>query len=286
MNTLSADLPTAIKESPATAPHPRPTSSRSRTENVHLNETTISGVVKKVVFQNGDVLFRLAQPLETERENILSVRIPSGQIDGALVSLGPGDLVQVSGYLAEAPQRMSLSAILEKLRLPDRIQSGDEGLLVGHITTQLVAQAFERLDVGQPLTNTVQLGGVIHKFYAAKADTIIRLDIYDRHTRVVEHNARVGLPHRQAHHVSLRLIGGKSADGHKPRLKTKGQVLASGDLRQYLYSESLKKIMMRARQFNRILDGDDERYLTLEAFYVVVRSAVYPDVFINPLSGK
>lgn len=291
---VTADAQPADPTPPPSAPQteiPRPPiasrpRSAPRAENVHDNEATISGSVKKVVFQSGEVVLRLAQPLADGRENIVGVTIPGGRIEGTPVSLGQGDQVQVSGYLTDAPQRMPLSTILERMRLPDRAQPGDDKLVVGHITTRLIARSFERVAAGHPPLNVVRLGGVIHKFYPAKADTIVRLDIYDRHTQVVEHNDRVGLPHRQAHHVSLRLIGGQALDGHKPHLTARRQVVAVGALRQYLYSESLKKILMRARQFNRILDGDDERFITLEAFYVVVQSAIYPDVFINPLLGK
>ncbi len=138
--------------------------------------------------------------------------------------------------------------------------------------------------------NAVEVEGIVVKVWtrsaarrngqaddSASPDVYARLAIYDRQAEELpSHNGDGGghhdLPRRQAHYVTIHLPRGRAHDGVPVSLSAKDKVRVTGFIREVPYRESLRHILVRAKQIDRIQDGDDEIMVQRIATYVVVQT--------------
>ena len=97
---------------------------------------------------------------------------------------------------------------------------------------------------------------------------------HDERAEILEPANDSRLPRRQAHYVTLRFEGGKTAHGVPVSVTDKYRVLVSGYLRDSAYAESLRESLRKAQKIDGIADGDDDVRVGRVPTYVVVRSLV------------
>ena len=122
--------------------------------------------------------------------------------------------------------------------------------------------------------NHCEVEGIVTKVWYRGADVYARLAVYDEHAEVLEPGKGLGLPRRQAHYMTLQLVDGRTADGLPVSLNVKDHVRATGFLRDSAYSEPLDTFLRKAKQFERIRDGDSDVHVGRVATYVVVQTLI------------
>lgn len=144
------------------------------------------------------------------------------------------------------------------------------------IATHVVAQTLAYLPLNEVNDqNAVKLTGVVKQTWTAKKDLLARLDVYDRETPVVGESTQLpGAAHRRAHHVIVKFIEGKTLDGRLAKIARGDRILVTGYIQHAQYSEGLNKLLLKARQPERIIDGDDGRRVSRESTFVVAETMV------------
>jgi hypothetical protein len=133
--------------------------------------------------------------------------------------------------------------------------------------------------------NDVQIEGIVTKVWtrstrsngSADPDVYARLALYDRYAEVLppKDNAKSDdLPRRQAHYVTILLPHGRTNDGVPVSLAARNRVRVTGFVREVPYRETLRHILVRSKQIDRIEDDDDDILIQRISTYVVVQTLI------------
>lgn len=122
--------------------------------------------------------------------------------------------------------------------------------------------------------NHCEVEGIVTKVWYRGLDVYARLAVYDEHAEVLKPGKGGDLPKRQAHYVTLQLVDGRTADGLPVSLNVKDHVRATGFLRDSAYAEPLDTFLRKAKQFDRIRDGDSEVHVGRVATYLAVQTLI------------
>jgi hypothetical protein len=221
-------------------------------------------------------------PDEEKPPRYLTLKLPSGQVDGKFVSLQPGEKVSAAGYLADEPYRESLREFLRDARknqLLDELPNADalRKVSLKRVGTRLDVTGLEALDSGAVQQNDVCIQGVVAKAWEAGQNLMVRLAIYDRHTPVLEKAKDGKRPRRKPHYVTARFSGGQ-VDGKALHILARNRLRLSGSLQIRFYRETLREVLVRSGNAG-LLDGlggcdPDEIYAVRDTVYMTVASAV------------
>ena len=135
--------------------------------------------------------------------------------------------------------------------------------------------------------NDVEIEGVVTKVWTRNGtrhsgqpnevvapDVYARLAVYDRQAETLASPDGAGdeLPRRRAHYVTIYLPNGRTHDGLSVSLSAKDKVRVTGFIREMPYRETLRHILVRTKQIDRIEDDDDEILIQRISTYVVVKT--------------
>lgn len=72
----------------------------------------------------------------------------------------------------------------------------------------------------------------------------------------------------------MKFVEGKTLDGRLAKIARGDRILVTGYVQHTQYSEGLNKLLLKARQPERIIDGDDDRRVSRESTFVVAETMV------------
>lgn len=223
-------------------------------EQFDLNIATVAGTIMKLWGRNRDVFLRLrvslrgdVQESEDAQSCYVTIRIPDGMIGGKLVSLQPGIVVRVEGYITHANYEETLRRFLnvadaesflekhvpqEDLEAWRLIQFRRQNAVLNAVK---IESAALKKDQEKPV-NIADLEGVVARKWEYPRDKginqFIRVAVYDEFAPVKEdRKGNFGRPYRQPHYVNILLPNGKTSDGVEIKVKTKQRIRVRGEFR-------------------------------------------------------
>lgn len=223
-------------------------------EQFDLNHATVAGTIMKLWGRNRDVFLRLrvslrgdVQETEDAQSCYVTIRIPDGMIGGKLVSLQPGIVVRVEGYITHANYEETLRRFLtvaegegfleknipqDELEAWRAIQFRRQNAVLNALKIEPVEVKKDRSEV----VNIADLEGVIARKWEYPrdkgVDQFIRVAVYDEFAPVKEDKkGNFGRPYRQPHYVNVLLPEGKTSDGVEIKVKTKQRIRVRGEFR-------------------------------------------------------
>jgi len=231
-------------------------------ETFDLNSVQLAGAIRKLWPRNGDVYARLRISTRdhlVEEDDAQAVyanlRFSQGQVKNQPVTLQPGDLVRVSGFLThneffETIQRFLQVAhaegFLEDVPADDHsawqsITFRRTNIMI-NVRSLVFLQPDGKAAPGPQLIeedeppqdgklNHVVLEGIVARQWQYAEHIFIRMAIYDRYTPL-EHGGKTGnrgRPRRSPHYITVRFQDGKVADRPvtlriKDRLRVTGSI--------------------------------------------------------------
>lgn len=250
-------------------------------ERFDLNRTQVSGIAQRIWDYGEDIFVRLQFiPDEDRPPRYITLKIPGGMIDGEFVSIQPGERIQVEGYLADVPYTESIGEFFRDAKAKPFYEDTEqaeiwEGIEIERVGTQIVVTTLASVS-SDPKLNTVMIQGVVARAWKGGADSFARLAIYDRHTEIIGHNEKKGLPRRKPHYVTVRIPGGE-VDGKKVVIHKRNRLRASGQLHIHFYRQTLPHILRRAGKqelVETIPTSADGIYAVRDSLYVIGDSLV------------
>ncbi len=245
-------------------------------EQFDLNLAVVSGVIGSVWGKNNDVFARLAlsqrgRLVESDDTfaSYITLRFADGMIGGAPISIQPGDVLKVQGYLVHREYQETLRKFLDEANAMSFLNHVDPAdlsawrLLTLERRNGLVnALAASLLDgngnpiahFGEPIRekslNRAQVEGVVARVWeyrhAQGVDLFARIAVYDEHTPVDSKRAgNFGRPRRMAHYVTVRFSNGKTSSGAVIRLQTKTRIRVAGELRDKAQVVTLRDELLK-----------------------------------------
>jgi hypothetical protein len=196
-------------------PSPRP---KRPDEQFDMNSATLAGVVQKLWGHNGDVFARLrvsrrGQLVETEdaQSSLIILRFANGMVGENDLSLQPGDVVRVAGYLSHSEFDETIRNFLEAARKPDFLENVPkedlaawQAITFKRVNTMFNVETLDLLDSKKPgvgAINRVVLEGPIAKQWTHSEDVYLRMSTINIHgsqrkkgTMVVRGGCRTTLP--------------------------------------------------------------------------------------------
>ena len=250
-------------------------------ERFDLNRTQISGIVQRIWDYGEDIFVRLEfHPDEDRPPRYITLKIPGGLVDGEFVTIQPGELIQVEGYLADVPYTESIQEFFRDAKARPFYQDSDqaegwEKIEIKRVGTQVVVTTLASVS-SDPHLNSVIIQGVVARSWKGGADTFARLAVYDPHTEIIAEAKNGRLPKRKAHYATVRIPGGE-VDGKKIVLDKRARMRVSGHLHIHFYRQSLPQILERAGQkdLNENLPASaQDIYAVRDSLYVIGDSLV------------
>jgi len=211
-------------------------------EQFDINQVHLAGKITRVWGRADDVYARLCvsnRGLLVEEDDAqatyVTLRLPQGAVAGNPVTLGAGDIVQISGFLTQHQIEVSLRRFLDAAGEADFIESvppqdADAWHAVVFRRSSNVLNLRSIRPVGREAqverVNHVVLEGIVARRWDyprnGQVDRFVRLAIYDRWTRTLNGQSRRGLPRRLAHYVNVLLAEGLKEPKLKQRLRVTG----------------------------------------------------------------
>ena len=239
-------------------PSPRP---RRPDEQFDINSATLAGVVQKIWGHNGDVFARLrvsrrGQLVETEdaQSSLINLRFANGMVGEKDLSLQPGDVVRVTGYLSHSEFDETIRSFIEAARKPDFLENVPKDDLAAwqaitfkRVNTMFNVETLDLLDSKKPgvgVINRVVLEGPIAKQWTHSEDVYLRMAVYDSHTRVTKEKGNYGRPRRLPHYLTILLPGGKTTGGREVVASLKDRLRVTGELHDRGYRRSLHEMLL------------------------------------------
>jgi len=250
-------------------------------ERFDLNRTQVSGVVQRIWDYGEDIFVRLEfVPDEDRPPRYITLKIPGGMIDGQFVSIQPGELIQVEGYLADAPYTESIQEFFRDAKAKAFYADTDnaaewEQIEIERVGTQIVVTTLASIS-SDPQLNAVTIQGVVVRSWKGGADSFARLAIYDQHTEIIGHNDKKNLPRRKPHYVTVRIPGGE-VDGKKIVIHKRNRLRVSGHLHIHFYRQTIPQILERADKqdlIETIPSKADGIYAVRDSLYVIGVSVI------------
>jgi hypothetical protein len=231
-------------------------------EQYDLNRIVVSGVIGSVWGRNNDVFARLALSLrerlvenEDRFASHVTLRFGGGMIGGVPISIQPGDVLKIQGYLVHREYHETLRKFLDEanaMSFLDYVDPADLSawrLLTLERRNGLVnALAMSLLDgngrliahFGQPVQekslNHAQVEGIVARVWEYRhnegLDLFARIAVYDEHNPIDSNRAgNFGRARRAAHYITIRFPNGKTSSGATIRLQMKTRIRVVGELR-------------------------------------------------------
>lgn len=280
-----------------TRPAPSMTAVSGRpVEQFDINVARVTGRVQRSWSRSGHTFLRLAitalvEDAEGEepatRTHFITGRIENGMIHNLLVTLMPGDLVTVTGYLADAPYDESIREFLSDAKQAGRVDTFPNPEAWDQVRIKRVNTRFEILelvvladegeqDMG---ANSAQVEGVVATTWRRRGDLYARIAIYDPWTPVMDGVVgKNGHPRRKPHYITVVFPEGRVA-GRAVALNEKNRIRVIGEVSMRLYRETLRELLLHAGKISLLVtdipDGDivGQIKAVRSATYVVARSA-------------
>jgi hypothetical protein len=231
-------------------------------EQFDLNVADLAGVIHSVWGKSADVFARVAVSRRGELAesddafaSFVTLRFADGMVDGSSISVQPGDVVRVRGYLTHMDYNESLRKFLDDahsryfldLIPPDDLEAWRSltfrrhnavlnvlSLALLNQNGQVTARFGDPLGQDDPV-NRARLEGIVARIWeyphGNETDLYTRLAVYDEHTPVTQHEGNFGRQRRLAHYVTVCFPAGKTASGLKVQLKQRARIRVAGELR-------------------------------------------------------
>jgi hypothetical protein len=226
-----------------------------------MNSATLAGVVQKLWGHNGDVFARLrvsrrGQLVETEdaRSSLINLRFANGMVGDQDLSMQPGDVVRVTGFLSHSEFDETIRNFLEAARKPDFLVNvpGEDlaawqAIAFKRVNTMFNVETLELLDNKKPEAGTINrvvLEGPIARQWTHSEDVYLRLAVYDSHTRVTKEKGNYGRPRRLPHYLTILLPGGKTTGGRQVVANVKDRLRVTGELQDHGYRRTLHEMLL------------------------------------------
>jgi hypothetical protein len=245
-------------------------------EQFDLNLVVVSGVIGSVWGKNNDVFARLALSLRgrlVENDDTfasyVTVRFADGMIGGVPISIQPGDVLKIQGYLVHREYQETLRKFLDEANAMSFLNYVDPAdlsawrLLTLERRNGLVnALAMSLLDgngkliahFGEPIheksLNRAQVEGIVARVWEYRhdegVDLFARIAVYDEHTPIDSKRAgNFGRARRAAHYITVRFSNGKTSSGAIIRLQMKMRIRVVGELRDKAQVVTLRDELLR-----------------------------------------
>ena len=239
-------------------PSPRP---KRPDEQFDMNSATLAGVVQKLWGHNGDVFARLrvsrrGQLVEMEdaQSSLINLRFANGMVGEKDLSLQPGDVVRVTGYLSHSEFAETIRNFLEAARKPDFLENVPkedlaawQAITFKRVNTMFNVETLDLLDSKKPVVgviNRVVLEGPVAKQWTHSEDVYLRMAVYDQHTRVTKEKGNYGRPRRLPHYLTIVLPGGKTIGGKEVVANVKDRLRVTGELHDHGYRRTLHEMLL------------------------------------------
>ena len=227
--------------------NPEPTDTaihlKRRGEQFDMNSVQLAGVIQKLWPRNGDVFARLristrGQLVEDDDAQAVyaNVRFSQGLVDNQPVTLQPGDVIRVTGYLTHTEYYESIHRFLELAKartflqdVPPEDLSAWRAISFRRRNIMVnVRNLFEPAGNGE--LNQVILEGIVYMRWEYSTDAFARLAIYDRYAPIPNgQEGKRGRPVRRPHYINIRFAEGKVA-GRPVSLAPKMRLRVTGSL--------------------------------------------------------
>lgn len=258
-------------------------------ERFDINQATLTGRVQKLWGRGEDVFARLRvsrRGLVAEDDDAQStyvtLRFPKGSANGASITLQPGDLICVQGYLTHTKFDETLRKFLDAAGAPEffgRIPSEDlplwRGISFKRFNTILNVLSLSPVKTEKPVldenrnkysdilessaapvradVNKTLVEGVVAKIWeyrrnegkAERIDIFARLAVYDDRTLIDEKmEGNFGRPRRKPHYVNVCFPSGKTSSGVPVKIVPKQRARVTGQLRDQGKPVSLHEALL------------------------------------------
>ena len=262
-------------------------------EQFDLNLVILAGVIHSVWGRTADVFARIAvstrgelMEKDDDSTSFVTLRFASGAVDGSPISVQPGDVVRVQGYLTHMDYNESLRKFLDDahsmdffdLVAPDDLQAWRSLTLRRHnavmnvlslaildMNGKTVACFGNETKPDDPV-NRASVEGIVARVWEYQhgndVDLYTRLAVYDEHTPVTKREGNFGRARRIAHYITVRFPAGKTSTGSPVRLNNKTRIRVVGELRDKgqvvtLHEELLKTgLPIVAEMMQRVSNAD------------------------------
>ena len=278
---------------------PVPVRGRRPDEQFDMNSATLAGVVQKLWGHNGDVFGRLrvsrrGQLVETEdaRSSLINLRFTNGMVGNQDLSMQPGDVVRVTGYLSHSEFDETIRNFLEAARKPDILDNvpGEDltawqAIAFKRVNTMFNVETLELLDSHKPeagVINRVVLEGPVARQWTHSEDVYLRLAVYDSHTRITKEKGNYGRPRRLPHYLTILLPGGKTTGGREVVANVKDRLRVTGELQDHGYRRTLHEMLLATGSsavmelLQRLPNADDLHTISAqqESLHVVASAVI------------
>lgn len=286
-------------------------------EQFDLNQIIATGVIHSVWGNNGDVFARFGistRDLLVEKDDTFTayatLRFAEGMVGDVPVTLQPGDILTVQGYLVHRNYTESLRKFLEDadaINFLDSVAPADLpawrqlALERRNGIVNVLAMTFRHPDgeaadhFGEPLSrhdlSRSSVEGIVSRVWEYRndqgVDLFVRLAVYDPHTPVdAQAKGNFGRPRRLAHYVTVRFPLGKTTSGAPVHIVQKARIRVVGQLRDKAQVVNLRDVLLKTgsravvEMMQRVLDAErmseiknQQESLHIQADAVVVYSA-------------
>ena len=240
---------------PSSRRHQRPA------EQFDINSAKLAGEVQKLWGRGGDVFARLCVSqrgslIKTDeaQSSFVNLRFANGMVGEQDLSLQPGDLVHVTGYLSHTEFDETIRRFLEAADKPDFLESVPpqdltawQAIAFKRVNTMFNVETLDLLDSKKPgagVINRVVLEGPVAKQWIHSEDVYLRMAVYDQHTRVTKEKGNYGRPRRLPHYLTIVLPGGKTTGGRGVVANVKDRLRVTGELHDHGYRRTLHEMLL------------------------------------------
>ncbi len=243
-------------------------------EHFDLNGVQVIGTVQKLWGRGGDVFARLRVSTRGEIEEVedafsyyINLRFQEGGVQGTPVSLSPGNLIQVAGFLTHTQYHERILKFLDAAGAKDfldltpeedrqmwsRIRFRRRNAMLNVLGIQWVGTDVKLGDVGVlreygKAQNKVSIEGIVARVweypYRDGAHLFVRIASYDKHTPITPgQEDRFGRPRRKPHYLTVKFPDGK-VNGIPIRLEKKLRIRVTGKMADLDGSSTLREQLL------------------------------------------
>ena len=245
-------------------------------EQFDLNLVVASGVIGSVWGKNNDVFARLALSMrgrlvenEERFASYVTLRFADGMIAGVPISIQPGDVLKIQGYLVHREYHETLRKFLDEANAMSFLNYVDpadlpswRALTLERRNGLVNALSMSLLDgngnllqhSGVPIVeksmNRTQVEGIVARVWEYRhdegVDLFARIAVYDEHTPVdSKRSGNFGRARRAAHYITIRFQNGKTSTGAVIRLHEKMRIRVVGELRDKAQFVTLRDELLK-----------------------------------------
>jgi hypothetical protein len=197
-----------------------PAQQRHSNEQFDLNEANVAGVIQKLWGRASDVYARLrvsrcgrlVEPADAE-SSYVNLRFADGKVAGQDLSLGPADIVRVSGYLTHTEYNETLRKFLEAAGrpgflkdVPEQDRPSWQAIAFKRVNTMFNVVDLKFIENNgkaaeqEASVNRTTIEGIVARQWKHSQDLYVRLAVYDLHTPISPVPGNFGRPRRKPHY--------------------------------------------------------------------------------------